>query len=201
MDRKEFIIKGGLFAFAITTSINCVTKEKTEKEVNNKVNCDETTNDILGPFYRENAPKRNNIRLESDTKNLLIVKGKLLANDCSTPLINQEIDFWQANHDGSYDNESSDYLYRAKVVTDNNGNYQLKTIIPGRYLNGNQFRPSHIHIRIKTEDKELISQIYFKEDPYIDKDPWASQNKAQNRILPLKSIGLNEQQVELDIIV
>jgi protocatechuate 3,4-dioxygenase beta subunit len=33
--------------------------------------------------------------------------------------------------------------------------------------------------------KELISQIYFKGDPHITEDPWASQKKAELRVLPI----------------
>ena len=41
--------------------------------------------------------------------------------------------------------------------------------------------------------KELISQVYFKDDPYIEKDPWASQPKAILRILEInKSADIGE---------
>ena len=35
------------------------------------------------------------------------------------------------------------------------------------------------------KSKELISQIYFKGDPHITEDPWASQSKAKLRILEI----------------
>lgn len=203
MNRKDFIVKGSLFAFALSTSISCKTS-KNDKLNNRKqtTKCDISTDDILGPFYRKNAPERTNIREKSDVMDLLIVKGKVILNDCKTPLKNQLIDFWQANRDGEYDNDTDKYSYRAKVKTNEKGEYELKTIIPGRYLNGTQFRPSHIHLRIQTETtEELISQIYFKNDPYIKKDPWASSSKAQNRILTLVNVSNKEKEVTFDIIL
>ena len=47
-------------------------------------------------------------------------------------------------------------------------------------------RPAHIHYRVtEKNNKELVSQIYFQGDPHIAKDPWASKEKAELRILPI----------------
>lgn len=201
MNRRKFIENTSLFAFGISiTPMSCVSSRASENELINTENCGVTTDDILGPFFRENAPVRSNIRLPKDIDKLLTLKGRVTINNCDIPANNFTIDFWQANHAGNYDNDSSDYNYRAKVITDSNGNYELKTIIPGRYLNGNQFRPSHIHLRIRNEKThELISQIYFKNDPYINIDPWASDSKAINRILETKNMNSNEKEVIFNI--
>ncbi|MFT6677865.1 MAG: catechol 1,2-dioxygenase, partial [Granulosicoccus sp.] len=85
-----------------------------------------------------------------------------------------------------YDNESENFLHRASWRSGKEGEYSFKTIIPGKYLNGQLYRPSHIHFRVSAKGtKELISQIYFKGDPNIAEDPWASQEMAQHRILEI----------------
>ena len=62
----------------------------------------------------------------------------------------------------------------------------LKPLCRGKYLNGRLYRPAHIHFRISEKNsKELISQIYFQGDPHITEDPWASNPKAEHRILPV----------------
>ena len=40
------------------------------------------------------------------------------------------MDFWQANENGDYDNLG--FNFRGKIITDENGNYNLETIIPGK---------------------------------------------------------------------
>lgn len=81
---------------------------------------------------------------------------------------------------------------RGQQSTDEEGNYSFETIIPGKYLNGKLYRPAHIHFRVSHQDcKELISQIYFKGDPHIEEDPWASQTKAEKRILTLSPFDIN----------
>ena len=51
------------------------------------------------------------------------------------------------------------------------GSYQFDTILPGRYLNGSTYRPSHIHVRVRWDDEngsnDFISQLYFEGDPFL----------------------------------
>ena len=51
--------------------------------------------------------------------------------------------------------------------------YEFETIHPGRYLNGSQLRPSHIHYRVSSPGHaELVTQLYFEGDPEIAGDPF-----------------------------
>ncbi|MCH8330212.1 MAG: catechol 1,2-dioxygenase, partial [Bacteroidetes bacterium] len=44
----------------------------------------------------------------------------------------------------------------------------------------------HIHFKITASDhKELVTQLYFQGDPFIDDDPWASDKDAEDRIIVL----------------
>jgi len=73
------------------------------------------------------------------------------------------------------------------MVTNPQGEYAFETVRPGWYLNGPQYRPSHIHYRVVFPEQgiTLISQLYFEGDPYIPGDPWASEPDAIDRIIPL----------------
>lgn len=180
MDRKKFLMTSALAAI----SVSCFGKTV---ELNNEFRGDcETTNDILGPFYKPNAPTRKDLTYKNIEGTTITLKGTVYKSDCITPLKDVLVEIWHANINGEYDNESSNFYQRAKWFTNTKGEYEFKTILPGKYLNGNQFRPAHIHFRITEKDsKELISQIYFRGDPHIVKDPWASKRKAEFRILPI----------------
>lgn len=147
--------------------------------------CD-TTNDILGPFYRSGAPLRNDLTYEGLAGARILIKGKVFKSDCVTPLRNALVEIWHCNTKGEYDNKSKEYRHRAGWKTSDSGEYSFKTILPGKYLNGDQYRPSHIHFRVTAKNsRELVSQIYFKGDPHIAADPWASEEKAKQRILEI----------------
>jgi len=181
MNRKNFILSTGLTAF----SMSAFGKIFKTGEGTFKGNC-QTTNDILGPFYRENAPIRSDLTYTNQNGNKILLKGSVFKNDCITPVKNASIEIWHCDVNGEYDNDSTEYRQRAKWLTNEKGEYFFKTILPGKYLNGTLYRPSHIHFRITAKGyKEIVSQIYFKGDPHITHDPWASDKKAEHRILEI----------------
>ncbi len=182
MNRKDFIVKSSLAAFALSA---CGTIQKKPESNVFEGDC-ETTNDILGPFYRENAPKRQDLTYRDLEGSRVFIKGRVLGPDCETELAAAKVEIWHCDTEGNYDNDSEKYLHRAQWETNGKGEYSFKTILPGKYLNGRLYRPAHIHYRVTAPGyKELISQLYFEGDPHITEDPWASDSKAVNRILPI----------------
>jgi protocatechuate 3,4-dioxygenase beta subunit len=180
MDRKKFLMTASFAAFSISTFGRTI-------KLNDGFagDCD-TTNDILGPFYRPDAPIRQDLTFQGQSGSIVELKGRVFKSDCITPLVSALVEIWHCNTEGKYDNNSEKFHQRASWYTNEEGENKFKTILPGKYLNGEQFRPAHIHFRVTEKNsKELISQIYFKGDPHITKDPWASQKKAELRILPI----------------
>ena len=181
MDRKKFIIASSLTAFGLTT-FGSVAKMSNGDFTGD---CD-TTNDILGPFYRPDSPVRADLTYKGLVGARIILKGKVLKSDCVTPHNGAMVEIWHCNSEGEYDNETEDFKQRARLMTNEKGEYSFLTILPGKYLDEELYRPSHIHYRVTGKNsKELISQIYFKGDPHIEKDPWASKEKAKLRILQI----------------
>jgi catechol 1,2-dioxygenase len=138
-----------------------------------------TEDNILGPYHRPGAPYRAKITPPLADGVTLIIGGHVWGLDTRKPLAGAVIDIWQADHGGRYDNDgsspkpdSSTFLNRARVLTDEHGYYEYETIIPGRYRIGpDLWRPAHIHYLIRANGyRDLITQLYFEGDPYNDKD-------------------------------
>jgi protocatechuate 3,4-dioxygenase beta subunit len=198
IDRRRFLKQTVLYAVAVTTlhGFDSCSEKHPPGEIIPEC---KTTDDILGPFYKSGAPMQENIiPLSGTTADALIVRGQALSN-CNTPVKDAVVEIWNANEKGEYDT-SSEFKFRGKYQTSDDGNYQFKTIVPGKYLNGNTYRPSHIHFRITAPGhRELISQIYFKDDPYIASDPWASAPKASERVLIIEKNADNIDVVNFNI--
>ncbi len=174
----------------------------------------ETSSDIQGPFYIADSPNISILTPPEITSEFLFITGTVYANDCITPIPNAVVDVWHANR-GTYDKKTNSYLnsnyddnygtppyYRAKIYTDNNGNYGYQTIIPGKYENGSYYRPSHIHYKASfLEKNELTTQLYFEGDSSLEIDPWASNTSAQNRIIPLTIDENNNSNGVFDIVL
>ncbi len=159
----------------------------------------ETTTDILGPFYRPGAPMRSNLIPKGSTGEVMNLRGTVFQKDGKTPLANTLIEAWQCNENEKYDNTSDDYLFRGSIKTGTDGKYSFKTIVPVPYKDGEVWRPAHIHLRVSSSNhQDLITQLYFKGDAHIEKDPAAASQQAVNRILEIKK-GAKESEVKFDI--
>ena len=184
--RRQFIRNSTLVAVSISLPGLVSCEDKSEILPDEK-DC-ATSADILGPFYKAGAPFREEIIPLGDTGVPLLIEGKVFT-DCDTVLGDAVVEIWNADNEGEYDT-SEEFRFRGRYKTGADGIYHFKTIIPGRYLNGSTFRPSHIHFRITAPGhQELVSQIYFKDDPFIASDPWAGSSNAAERIL---AVGQDE---------
>jgi protocatechuate 3,4-dioxygenase beta subunit len=191
--RRQFLKNTGLAT--LFTGLLGPTLLKARPRVNTPlaVDCDSTTLDLYGqgPFYTPNAPTLAEGMLagadEAGTR--LVLSGRVVSiTDCMGVVQNAEIDVWHANDAGSYDNNG--FNLRGKVYTNEQGYYLIETILPGKYLNGNSFRPRHIHFRITPPGfSTLITQLYFEGDTSIPGDAAASVTSgnfdATARIIPL----------------
>jgi len=196
MKRRTFVKKSALTAFSVTAfgAINWNGKSFEGDNV--------TTTDILGPFYRPGAPMRSNLIPKGSTGVVMNLTGTVFQKDGKTPLANTLIEAWQCDEHEKYDNTSDDYLFRGAVKTGKDGRYSFKTIVPVPYNDGGTWRPAHIHLRISSGDhQDLITQIYFKGDAHIPKDPAAASPQAINRILEISKNAANENEVKFDIVM
>lgn len=155
-----------------------------------------TTKDYYGqgPFYTANAPVVGSGKLAADnlTGDRILISGYVIDSNTGNPIPNTEIDVWHADTDGDYDNVG--FTLRGKVYSDNKGFYSFESVKPGWYPNGGSYRPSHIHFKITPPNEPtLITQLYFKDDPYLETDAAASIESgrfdAQSRIVELVENG------------
>ena len=151
-----------------------------------------TERNILGPFHRGGAPFRGKVTPPMEPGKVLLISGRVWSFKTKKPLTNAILDIWQANDAGRYDNDDwqnppakNVFLNRARLATDENGFYEFETIMPGHYMNGDQFRPAHIHYWVRAAGyKELVTQLYFEKDPYNEIDPFI----RRSLIIPLETI-------------
>jgi catechol 1,2-dioxygenase len=139
--------------------------------------CLVTEDNILGPFYKAGAPFRREIH-DGVAGDRLILSGTVYGCDCVTPLAGAEVDVWQADSHGAYDNTG--YTLRGRAITDALGRYEFEGVLPGFYLNGATYRPRHVHYKVGHADGvPLTTQLYFQGDPYIPTDPFVRASLVQ----------------------
>ena len=199
MQRRNFIKNTGVFAIGIGVF------GRIQWDGNKFIGTTPTTTDILGPFYRPGAPVRININPSGFSGEVLHLSGSVFKEDGKTPFKNGLIEIWQCDHDQNYDNISDDFKYRGVQKTGTDGKYHFITTQPVAYPikpGSTIMRPAHIHMRISGDgQQDLITQIYFKGDQYIEDDPCSSSPEAVNRIMSVVKNKQQDQQVTFDIIM
>jgi protocatechuate 3,4-dioxygenase beta subunit len=140
--------------------------------------CLETEDNILGPYWIDGAPVRSDLTERGLPGTRLQVAGRVLglAGAACTPLAGALLDVWQSDDRGTKPSDYSDertWRLRGRLYTAEDGSYDLRTIVPGHYLNGDEFRPAHIHVRVSAPGhRHLTTQLYFDGDPYNATDEY-----------------------------
>jgi protocatechuate 3,4-dioxygenase beta subunit len=129
----------------------------------------ETPSDDEGPFYREGAPARTDLRVEGSRNAPLTLLGVVRAED-GKPLADVRLDLWHADAAGAYDMESPAFRHRGTLTTDAEGRYRFTTNLPGRYgFRDGSARPRHVHVKLSGKGLyDLTTQAYFGVRPGVD---------------------------------
>ncbi|CAF0926044.1 unnamed protein product [Rotaria sordida] len=92
------------------------------------------------------------------------VYGQVVNFDTGKPLENAKIDVWQYHPLTGY--SVFGYNFRGYFLTDNQGKYEIETLIPVPYVS---IRPSHIHVTVSSSGYyKLTTQLYV--NPQIKTD-------------------------------
>ena len=96
------------------------------------------------------------------------------------PLEGVGVEVWQACASGRYHHRRDrnpaaldpDFQYYCSLKTSRDGQYRFRTIRPGSYPAAVGWdRPSHIHFKVRAKGyPELVTQMYFEDDPLNAKD-------------------------------
>ncbi len=157
---------------------------------NGDMGATETTQSLLGPFWRMHSPKTENggslVRGETAGDPMLV--DLTLRDMAGDPVAGAEVDIWHCSAEGFYENQDADQAemnLRGKFTTGADGRIWFRSIrqsgypipthaVVGKLLeaqNRHPFRPGHIHVlAFKPEFKTLISQIYADDDENLESD-------------------------------
>jgi protocatechuate 3,4-dioxygenase beta subunit len=117
-----------------------------------------------GPYYTPDTPERSSLLEPGIIGTNLLLSGFVLRTDC-TPVARALLDFWHCDDAGVYDNVG--YRLRGHQFTDEQGRYQLTTIVPGLYTG----RTRHIHVKVQAPNQPVLTtQLYFPDEPANERD-------------------------------
>ena len=117
----------------------------------------------------------------------IYLSGQVLDAKTGNPIPNAVLIMWSASASGRYNHKGDEgtnsfphpktgkiihrthdkhFQYWGKAVTNEQGEYWFKTIVPGFYpidLRAGLYRPSHLHFKILSpEHQKFVTQLYFR---------------------------------------
>ena len=150
-----------------------------------------TQTTVLGPFYvgeHKAMPHGSDISPNLSGERMF-VQGRV-TDLAGKPLANVPVDVWHADDDGYYDSQRPDYetqgpSSRARFITDAEGRFFFRTILPCSYpiptdgpvgqmileLRRHPMRPAHVHFLVNAPGHEpLVTHVFIEGDKYLDSD-------------------------------
>jgi protocatechuate 3,4-dioxygenase beta subunit len=127
----------------------------------------QTPREIEGPYFRLGAPNRSNL-LEPGDKPELVLTGRVL-NQLGKPIPGAIVNLWSSDAVGNYD--MLGYRYHGYVVTDDKGQYEFTTIVPGCYEPRDA---KHFHVKVQGVSSPITTQLYVEGEPGNEEDDFYS---------------------------
>jgi protocatechuate 3,4-dioxygenase beta subunit len=159
--------------------------------VNHRERDGATETTVLGPFYvgeHKQMPHGTDISAELAGERMFVQSRVTDLN--GKPLAGVPVDVWHADDDGFYDSQKPSYethgpSSRARFVTDADGRFFFRTILPCSYpiptdgpvgemilqTRRHPMRPAHIHFLVSAPGYEpLVTHVFIGGDKYLDSD-------------------------------
>jgi protocatechuate 3,4-dioxygenase beta subunit len=206
MDRRKFIAIGtvGTLATTIPTSAGTVSIP--------------TPKETEGPFYPIVAQSDTDFDLTQIEGRSGVAKGKHIniigrvVDIAGKPIEGVTVDIWQANAEGRYQHPhdtntapvDDNFQGWGIISTNKEGVFKFKTIIPGAYpVSDDWSRPPHIHYKVtKKGYMELITQMYFPDEPLNEKDKLLQRkSKEEQQVMISKQSASKKDTFEYQIVL
>jgi catechol 1,2-dioxygenase/hydroxyquinol 1,2-dioxygenase len=185
-DRQEFVLLSDITG--LSTTVNML-NDRRLAAAGSEGGHDATESSILGPFFRERAPRLplgSSIAHHSTGPEVQIY-GRVL-DAVGKPLPGAQVQVWQTDAEGAYDTQvrGLDTMdMRGIFTTDDEGRFYLRSLLPSSYslpddgpvrqlLDAQRregMRPAHIHFLIEAEGhNELVTALYIAGDEFLERD-------------------------------
>lgn len=151
-----------------------------------------TEQTVLGPFHVDGAqlrPAHGTVLAAGSPGSPLFVSARV-ANGAGFALPGAHVDVWQADGEGHYDVQKSDWEMsqgplRAVFCTDGQGRFSFRSVMPTSYpiptdgtvgemmraTHRSPMRPSHMHFKVVLSGYDtLVTHVFAADDPYLDTD-------------------------------
>jgi protocatechuate 3,4-dioxygenase beta subunit len=173
--------QSGMFRSLVDVSLSMASLDATRAGLGG------TRANVEGPLYRAGAPLRPDGNLlehePSADADVVTLTGRVTSARTGAPIPGAELDFWQADEHGIYDNVG--FHLRGIVRSGADGIYRARTVVPNDYcqhehdpigelyraLGRHSYRAAHIHLKVRADGfPPFTTQFFMANSPILDSD-------------------------------
>ena len=142
--------------------------------------------------YNPFAETKTDLRSGVFSSNSVAVKGTLYDKNGITPLKNATVEVWHLSPN------SSKYRHRAKLKTDDEGNYQLITDFP----NKEKGKSARIYFKVSSSENISFTELALTEQgAHITSEHWEKNRNLGEKLFPQKETFLGETTIHFNFSV
>lgn len=176
--RQEFVLLSD--TLGVSSAVDLLTNSRT---------ADTTPSAVLGPFYVDGPPAREQgADIADGMAGTPLWVDVVITDQQGIPVPQAVVDVWQSNADGFYDVQLPDLdgpVLRARFHTDDAGRLRFWTIVPCEYpipddgpvgsmlgaVGRHPYRAPHVHFMIAAAGfRTLVTQLFVAGGKYLDSD-------------------------------
>src|SRR5690606_14787693 len=137
--------------------------------------------------YNPYAENKNDLRTGILNFSSVIVQGTIYENDGITAVRNAVVEVWHLSPN------SVKYRHRAKIITDERGNYEFITDFPNR----EEGRNARIYFKVSNSEKTNFTELILNTSgAHITGEHWAKNQKLGDKLFPKKVDFADQKRIQ-----
>ncbi len=142
--------------------------------------------------YNPYAETKTDLRTGIFNSRSVTVKGTIYEKDGATPLRNATVEVWHLSPN------SSKYRHRAKLKTDDEGNYQFITDFP----NKEEGKSARIYFKASDSENFHFTELILNNfGAHITGEHWVKNSNLREKLFPRKETFLGETTIHFNLSV
>ncbi|MDN3725262.1 hypothetical protein QRD02_12810 [Aequorivita sp. SDUM287046] len=144
------------------------------------------------PFmgYNPYAENKTDLRSGMFSENAIVVKGTIFNEDGTNTESNALVEVWHLSPN------SEKYRHRAKLKTDENGNYEFITDFPNRETG----KSARIYFKVSRSHRMNFTELVLNSSgPQITAEHWKQHNKLGSKLFPKQETFFNQTTIHFNI--
>lgn len=140
--------------------------------------------------YNPYAETKTDLRSGIFNFNSVMVKGTIFGDDGITPVSNAVVEVWHLSP------HSVKYRHRAKIIADEQGNYEFTTDFPNREAGKN----ARIYFKVSNSEKTNFTELILNTSgAHITGEHWVKNQKLEDKLFPKKTSLADQTHIQFNI--